>query len=421
MTRLGLWHAREMVVPYALLEFETTEPFRDLVLRDGEGGAHVLLRHRGRPVGRIFLSRARDGSTVRAAAIEAAAAREAGKAIDEIVARDAFLARWGGPPEPAAPPDLAVAVCTRDRPAHLRRTLAALVALREAAPALEIIVVDSAPSDDAAAAVAATFQGVRHVIEPLPGLDTARNRAIAMTGRRWLAYVDDGAVIDRGWFDRLAEAIAASPAAAAFTGPVLPLDLSTEAQLRFERPGGFGKGFRPDRFGPERWGDPIHPAGPNRFGTGAVMVFDRSVLVALGGFDEALDTGPPLPGGGDLDIFYRVLRAGKRLVYVPGLVVHHEHRRDMTGLRRQCASTGRAIMAVRSKHVARDPAMRPQQRRLLLAWTKGAARRLLRALLGRGYHPPRLVLAEIAGSIVGVLGAYRRSEARVAALRRGRR
>ena len=30
------------------------------------------------------------------------------------------------------------------------------------------------------------------------------------------------------------------------------------------------------------------------------MLFRRSVLEELGGFDEALDTGAPLPGGGDL-------------------------------------------------------------------------------------------------------------------------
>jgi hypothetical protein len=42
------------------------------------------------------------------------------------------------------------------------------------------------------------------------------------------------------------------------------------------------------------------------------MILRRDLLLEIGGFDEALDTGKPLPGGGDLDIFYRVIRAATR-------------------------------------------------------------------------------------------------------------
>ena len=40
------------------------------------------------------------------------------------------------------------------------------------------------------------------------------------------------------------------------------------------------------------------------------MAFRRGVLLELGGFDEALDTGRPLPGGGDLDMYYRIFGLG---------------------------------------------------------------------------------------------------------------
>ena len=46
-----------------------------------------------------------------------------------------------------------------------------------------------------------------------------------------------------------------------------------------------------------------------RVGLGASMAVRRSVILELGGFDEALDMGAVLPGGGDLDILWRVLEA----------------------------------------------------------------------------------------------------------------
>ena len=71
--------------------------------------------------------------------------------------------------------------------------------------------------------------------------------------------------------------------------------------------------------GPDRWGDVTTPpeAGSERRVNG---VLDRAGA-GLGGFDEALDTGPPLPGGGDMDMFYRVLRRARLVIYLPGLLV----------------------------------------------------------------------------------------------------
>jgi GT2 family glycosyltransferase len=193
--------------------------------------------------------------------------------------------------------------------------------------------------------------------------------------------------------------------------------LDTEAQLRFERAGGFGRGFEWQRYGPERWGDSLYP-GAGFFGTGACMAFSTAALRTLGGFDEALDTGPPLPGGGDLDMFYRIVRGGYRLIYVPGLLVHHEHRRDMPGLARQYHSWGLSVTALLGKYQDTDPEMRSRHRRLLISWFRRKLKALVLALSGRGPRPPGLVLAEITGAIKGYFGEYQRSQARVAARRR---
>ena len=413
-----MWQSEKMRAPYAMQDIEVAEPLAPIVLAPAEGGAHVLVRHRSRPVGRVWLSRAEYGASISAEALTPLVDEAVFGPVGTLVLRDALLRETS----PAPTPLLTIAVCTRNRTTVLRRCLAALAAMRDAGlergPAVDILVIDNAPGDDHTRQAAADFPGVRYEMEPIPGLNFSRNCALASTDRPWLAYVDDDAVVDRLWLERLAEAIVASPAAGCFTGPILPLMLETEAQLRFERAGGFGSGFDWERYGRERWDDPIYPANASRFGAGACMVFRTEAVRNLGGFDEALDAGAPPAAGGDHDIFYRMVRAGQRLIYVPGLLVHQEHRRDMAGLVRQYFAWGRGTMALLRKNEMVDPGMRGRQRLLLLRWTRARLRALLRSLSGRGPHPPRFVLAEIGGGIAGYFGGYPRSKTRTTARKR---
>jgi hypothetical protein len=155
------------------------------------------------------------------------------------------------------------------------------------------------------------------------------------------------------------------------------------------------------------------------FGAGCNMAVRRDAVRALGGFDEALDTGPPLPGGGDLDIFYRVLRSGLPLVYEPRMLVRHRHRRDHGGLRRQYRTWGDGLMAFLAKTYASDPAQRPKVRAMIGWWMGYEARELARSLTGRGWGSPDLPAAELAGGVQGLLTlSYARSRRRVGRIAR---
>ncbi|PKQ05323.1 MAG: hypothetical protein CVT71_01975 [Alphaproteobacteria bacterium HGW-Alphaproteobacteria-10] len=333
---------------------------------------------------------------------------------DSIEARDG-----GGAPPPL--PALTIAICTRGRPALVARCLSHLVAARDAAagrgPTVDILVVDNAPEDDGTRAAAAAA-GVRYAVEPIPGLDFGRNRALAETNRPFLGFVDDDAAIDRGWLDAFAAAARRAPDLGGVTGPILPLTLETEAQRRFEQAGGFGKGFAWRRFGPVRFGDPLFPASAGEIGTGANMIFATDALRAIGGFDEALDTGPPLPGGGDLDAFYRVVRSGRTIVYEPELLMFHEHRKDIPGLRKQYHSWGLSVAALARKLASADPEMADRHRKVLSWWFRDRLRRLIRAVMGRGPQLPSHVLVELTGAVKGAFGEYERSQRRVAERRR---
>ncbi|MGH3080264.1 MAG: glycosyltransferase family 2 protein [Gaiellaceae bacterium] len=402
---------------YAIADVEVTEPLPELRLADDEHGLALLVRRHDRPIHFSFHEHA-PGSRIPAAVLERLVAESAGVALLEEAVRQQLAASV---PEPA-PVSLTVAVCTRARPELLADCLHSLIAVRpdEGDPRrFEILVVDNDPPDGATADVVASLPDVRYAVEPLPGLDFARNRALAEAGTDFVAYLDDDVIVDRGWLAGLEEAVAENPDAAAVTGLVLPYELVSNAQLVFELRGGFGRGFQKLRYAGETLpGNPLYPTGAGIFGAGCNMVLRRDVLVELDGFDEALDTGPPLPGGGDLDIFYRVVRSGHPLVYEPRMLVFHRHRRELEALRRQYWSWGEGFIAYVQKTYRTDPPQRPKLRRLVRWWLGDQLGTLRRSLRGKEPVPPSLVLVELAGGLVGLTGAYRRSRRRVAAIRR---
>ncbi|BAU13811.1 glycosyl transferase family 2 [Leptolyngbya sp. NIES-3755] len=278
--------------------------------------------------------------------------------------------------------------------------------------------IDNAPTDDRTQELVASLPTVRYVQEPKAGLNFARNQALEVANTELLAFLDDDVVVDRLWFEGLITAWAENPDAAAWTGLVLPYELETEAQILFESRGGFGRGFEKIRYGQILPQNPLYPCGAGIFGAGCNMAFRRDVLLKLGGFDEALDTGAPLPGGGDLDIFYRMIRSNNVLVYEPQYLVYHQHRRESEKLRRQYWSWGLGLMAFVAKSYQTDPPQREQLQRLITWWFQYQTKQLIKSWTGRHPLPAEMILAEIWGGIRGLFGEYPRSQQRIEQIRR---
>ncbi|GJG86369.1 hypothetical protein tb265_15500 [Gemmatimonadetes bacterium T265] len=262
-------------------------------------------------------------------------------AWDAIAGGDvAPLAALPDPPDPPLPA-VTVAVCTRDRPDDLARCLTALAALDY--PEYQVLVVDNAPRTDATERlVRDQFGGMRYVREPRPGLDWARNRAIVEATGEVLAFTDDDVVVDPGWLRALGRVFGASPAVMAVTGMIEPAELETRAQVDFEAYCGFGHGWaRRWTYQPRRAGhaEYRHHSG-GALGTGANMAYRRALFDTLGGFDPALDVGTVTQGGGDIEMFFRVVQEGQLLVYAPEAFVRHRHRRGYDELRRQLGTWG---------------------------------------------------------------------------------
>ena len=245
-------------------------------------------------------------------------------------------------------------VCTHDRTELLRRALDSLHA-QSLIPA-EILVVDNAPSDTRTQSlIAERFPHVGYVCEATPGLNFARNRALRETKQAVVAYMDDDAVADADWICRTAAVFAENDRIAICTGRVKAYCLETEAQRLFEAQGGFDRGPRRIHMPRDARHQKMHGlrapliAWSIAIGVGACMAVRRSALSTIGNFDEALDLGAALPGGGDVDVIWRVLDAGFEVVYEPRAIVLHEHRRDLEGVYAQILGHRRAEIAFLTK------------------------------------------------------------------------
>jgi glycosyltransferase involved in cell wall biosynthesis len=404
---------------YPIFDIEATRPLPMLRISETDLGIAVLLRRKGKPIEFWLESLPVNGVL----SSEDLAQRIIDKAKTKLLAESIREELVPFAKQPILP-SLTVAICTKDRPDCLYRCLQSLVKLREdiidGMSEFNITVIDNAPSDDRTKQLLSNYSDIRYLSEVKPGLNFARNRALLETESKLIAYLDDDVVVDRGWLRGLHEAWSENADAAAFTGQVLPMELETEAQVLFEQRGGFRRGFEKVRYTmatPSDHGS-IYPCNSGIFGVGCNMAFQRQALIELGGFDEALDTGRPLPGGGDHDIFYRVIRSGYPLVYEPAYLVFHQHRQTMKKLSHQYWTWGLSVMAFASKAYDRDLQFRSRWRKLIFCWFGKNLKELTISMIGQHVLPARLLFLELCGGIVGLCGEYERSKHRVQKIRR---
>jgi hypothetical protein len=187
------------------------------------------------------------------------------------------------------------------------------------------------------------------------------------------------------------------------------LELEYPAQRVFEQYGGMGKGYRPRLFDPSKM-SPQSLIEVHSTGVGANMAFRRDVLTALEGFDVHLDVGTPSDGGGDLNMFHRILVSGHSIYYEPTALVWHQHRRSISGLRRQIRNNGRAfgcclLTIAKRQSVPRSEVAHYALRRWIGGWLLGSL------LPGGPASSPALVGVELWGALqspVAYWKTYRR-------------
>jgi glycosyltransferase involved in cell wall biosynthesis len=413
-----------LAAPVLVGNLDLDLPLPELDCEGKYQGARLLVRLHGRPLGEIVLPLA--GPPVPAQRLADEVWSALGERIAKHCADDGIpllgslpvtgialpeQARCAGRRMRAFDPKITVVIATRDRTDSLLRCLASLSRLNYRA--FDVVVVDSAPISDLTARTLAGRQDwpftLRYLMADRPGLALAHNAAMSAVTGEIVAFTDDDVEVDTEWLNAYAEAFTET-GAACVTGLILPAELETEAQLLVERAGGFARGFAQRTFTRDMpAAEPLFPFTAGRFGSGANMAFRTDWLLTHGGFDPAAGAGTPAMGGDDLIAFLRTIVDGGTLVYEPGAVVRHWHRRGYEGMRRQAFGYGMGLGAYLTAAVWRRPVLLAAM--LRRAWP--AAVHMLGSHSDKNSHrgesfPRELVLRELAGVMAGPFG-YARS------------
>ena len=417
--------------PIKLLDVELNGPIRAIESLDDYDRLQALVRLHGTPIGYVNVPVTNGCCTGRT--IGKAIFEQHAKAIVHHLLCDSLAVGRGSrewsiedllevphPVYTGVLPKVTVAVCSRDRTVDLARCLDSLKHLDY--PDLDLLVVDNAPSNGATERLLRdSYPNIRYVREPRPGLNWARNRAILESKGEIIAFTDDDVVVDPNWVKAIAMIFGKDSSVMAVTGLVVPYELETEAQVLFERDGGFGRGFE------RRWFHASHGkgkgvaklyGGTGRLGTGANMAYRRNLFERIDYFDPALDVGTPTEGGGDLEMFFRVIKEGYTLVYEPSAVVRHVHRVDRDRLRDQFSGWGAGFYS----YVVRSCLSYPEEciafLRLGLSWMwQRDIRRLLISYVGSSRSERDLIEAELKGTLTSVF-RYVKARSQVAETRK---
>jgi glycosyltransferase involved in cell wall biosynthesis len=203
---------------------------------------------------------------------------------------------------------VAIVICTRFRPAALRNCLRAIAALKRAPD--ELVVVDNSTGDAETESVAREYSA-SYIVEPALGLSRARNRGLSASKCDVVAYLDDDALPEEHWLERIAEPFE-NPQVAVVTGEAILPDQpvhSTQPPSPTHLDNTDKQWFEIAAFG--------------GLGIGANMALRRSACKLPGFFDERLGRGAPYHGMEEHHAFTQLLSQSYSAVHVPAAVVYH--------------------------------------------------------------------------------------------------
>ena len=242
------------------------------------------------------------------------------------------------PPPVPSTVELSVVVPVRDRPEQLARCLDAIA---RACPQSPVVVVDDGSVSPAAVRAICAARGarlVRHAVAGGPA--AARNSGLAACATPFVGFVDSDVVLSDGSGARLLGHLA-DPSLGAVAPRVRGLPPARG------RIGAYEARHSPLDMGPR--GGLVAPGRPVSYVPSAVIFARRDAIP--GGFDETLWVGE------DVDLVWRLGRAGWRVRYAPEVGVWHDHRVRLREFSADRLRYARSLGALSRRHPGAAPAM----------------------------------------------------------------
>jgi len=234
---------------------------------------------------------------------------------------------------------VSIIIPTINRPKNLEKCLKNLT-INTNYKDYEIIIVDSSTSVNALKnnrEIAEKFQA-RYVYEPRKGLSIARNTGIKNAKGDIIVFIDDDFIVARDWLkyiirnynDRNVMAVTGrmidvvpNPLIKDILEQTLTFDRGNKKRIFCKKDLSLIKLLLAvKKIGKRHLGE--YTPAPYGIGFGFCS-FRKKVFEIVGLFDEKLGRGTPSQGGEDIDMYYRILKHGYKIVYEPKASVFHFH------------------------------------------------------------------------------------------------
>jgi GT2 family glycosyltransferase len=183
----------------------------------------------------------------------------------------------------------------------------------------EIVIVDQGWTDATKTTIAERsneFVPLVHIRQERRGLSSSRNVGITRTKYQVVAITDDDCVPDSDWVAVIDRTFCSANPPDALTGRILPFGPPVD--------GTYVVSARPGTLRREFTGQLTGKVPPWDVGSGANVAMTRQCFIDVGGCNERLGAGSPGMAAEDVDLIYRLLRAGLRIRYEPDALVYHE-------------------------------------------------------------------------------------------------
>jgi glycosyltransferase involved in cell wall biosynthesis len=213
-------------------------------------------------------------------------------------------------------PLISVVVCTYNRANLLDDALQSLCEQSIETSEYEVVVVDNNSTDKTREVVdefCRRFTNVRYCFEPKQGLSHARNRGWREARGEYVAYIDDDAHAGKNWLKTALVLLTnTKPTPLCLGGPIMPF-YSTTKPIWFKEE-------------ISTWGDSPRYLRPGESFSGSNMIWRKSIIEALGGFDVRSGVrGDYLSLGEETALFTKIWHSFEQphFYYSPELAVRH--------------------------------------------------------------------------------------------------
>jgi GT2 family glycosyltransferase len=248
---------------------------------------------------------------------------------------------------------LSIIICTYNRADCILDALKALVEQTLNRALFEVLVINNNSTDNTEE-LCKNFASDMHdfnyhyLVEKHQGLSHARNRGIKEANSKIVVFLDDDAVAEPDYLEKMLAFFKHTPDAAACGGRIYP---------RFEsrRPRWMSRFLLPLTSSIDL-GNEIKIFNRRQFPVGANMAVRKKAFNKYGVFNPDLGRkGNSMDGAEEKDFFYRLTSAKEEIYYVPDAIVHHyvpDCRLTFDFFRRQAAGVGKSEQ-IRSKNISK--------------------------------------------------------------------